>query len=611
MILAPQKRQRTGALQNVPAPPRPARTRASALECGDLSPLSQGDFSPSNRATREDGMGRSPLAPAPARPHDRSRTEVRRRQVACAKAVTSHRTPKPPLRDDTEADRRDSRNEQRSLALFPTAPDAPAIPKTNHRPLPPIERSTLNVERWTFPPSPFPLSPSPRPRPRESASILIIVLWIAFGLVSIALYFAHSMQLEHRAGDNRVAAAEAEQAILGALRYVAYELTNLPQPGQPPDSTTLQSEAIEIGTAQYWLLGRTNRSAATTTAAATAPTFGLVDEASKLNLNTATQAMLEALPRMTPELAAAIIDWRDANSEVTPGGAEDETYLRNTPAYRCKNAPFESVDELRLVNGATLDLLYGEDTNRNGVLDDHENDGTASLPDDNRDGRLDPGITEYVTVWSRESNTRTNGEPRIVLATAGQRLLPPLLLEKFGAERSNAILRRIGADWNFNSTLQFYARSGLTADEFTQIARDITTTNTPFLTGRVNVNTASEAVLTCIPGIGKDKAASLVSFRQSNPGKLTSVAWVTEILEPADIAQAGPFLTAESYQFTADIAAVGHYGRGYQRVRFVLDTTELTDLGAPKILYRQDLTHLGWALGKDVRQNLLAALDSR
>ena len=443
--------------------------------------------------------------------------------------------------------------------------------------------------------------------PHQSGSILIIVLWIAFGLVSIALYFAHSMSMELRAGDNRVAAAEAEQAIQGALRYVLYELTNLATPGQPPAADTLQSEAVAIGPAQYWLIGRSNRS----DTAAAPPTFGLVDEASKLNLNTATAAMLESLPRMTPELAAAIIDWRDANSEVTPGGAEDETYLRLNPGYHCKNAPFESVDELRLVAGADLDTLFGEDTNRNGVLDDNENDGTASLPNDNSDGRLDPGITEYVTVWSREPNTRTNGQPRLNLVTNGQRLLPPLLLSKFGTDRSNAILRRIGANWNFNSPLQFYVRSGLTADEFTQIASDITTTNGAFITGRVNVNTASVAVLACIPGIGTDKAPSLVSFRQSNPAKLTSVAWVTEILDARAINQAGPFLTVNTYQFTADIAAVGHHGRGYQRVRFVIDTTETGADGQPKILYRQDLTHLGWALGSDVRQTLLLAQDSR
>ena len=51
------------------------------------------------------------------------------------------------------------------------------------------------------------------------------------------------------------------------------------------------------------------------------PWFGLVDEGSKLNLNTATAAMLEALPRMTPQLAAAIIDWRDTDSTVSDNGA--------------------------------------------------------------------------------------------------------------------------------------------------------------------------------------------------------------------------------------------------------------------------------------------------
>ena len=36
-------------------------------------------------------------------------------------------------------------------------------------------------------------------RSSDSASVLIIVLWIAFGLVSLALYFADSMSFELRA----------------------------------------------------------------------------------------------------------------------------------------------------------------------------------------------------------------------------------------------------------------------------------------------------------------------------------------------------------------------------------------------------------------------------
>ena len=62
------------------------------------------------------------------------------------------------------------------------------------------------------------------------------------------------------------------------------------------------------------------------------------------------------------------LHWRDGDSEVTGGGAEDETYSRRTPSHRCKNAPFESVEELRWVSGMTTEILYGEDANRNGLL---------------------------------------------------------------------------------------------------------------------------------------------------------------------------------------------------------------------------------------------------
>ena len=71
--------------------------------------------------------------------------------------------------------------------------------------------------------------------------------------------------------------------------------------------------------------------------------------------------------------------------------------------------------------------------------------------------------------------------------------------------------------------------------------------------------------------------------------------------------QAADCITTQSFQFTADVAALGPHGRGYRRVRFIFDTSE----GTPKIIYRQDLTHLGWALGKDVRQTWLLAKATR
>jgi type II secretory pathway component PulK len=431
-------------------------------------------------------------------------------------------------------------------------------------------------------------------------SILIIVLWVSFGLVSLALYFAHSMSFELRAADHRVAAVEAEQAIEGAARYVAYILDNSERPGSLPELTAYRHDAVSLGQARFWLVGR---DANESQPVSMRPVFGLVDEASKLNLNTATAEMLEALPRMTPELAAAIVDWRDEDDEITSGGAESETYLRFKPTYQCKNAPFESVEELRLVHGMDLEVLYGEDTNLNGVLDPNENDGHLSLPDDNRDGRLDRGILDYVTVFSREPGTREDGSSRLNIRTAERQTLQSLLEEHFSASRASEILQALGPNpGGIRSVLEFFQRGGLTGEESAQIGGAITVSDAPATEGLINVNTASAEVLACLPGIDEEKALSLVSYRQSHPDALESVAWAAEVLDQEAITRAGPLLTAHSYQFTADIAAVGRLGRGYRRVIYLFDSS-----GEPRVLYRQDRTRLGWALGSQTRRELSLA----
>jgi type II secretory pathway component PulK len=148
----------------------------------------------------------------------------------------------------------------------------------------------------------------------------------------------------------------------------------------------------------------------------------------------------------------------------------------------------------------------------------------------------------------------------------------------------------------------------VSADDFAKIADTLTTTTNTYIEGRINDNTASAEVLACLPGLSDtpDQAQTLVTYRQSNPDKLGSIAWVADALSQNTSAltalQTNDCITVRSYQFTADIAALGPNGRGYHRTRFIFDTAD----GFPKIVYRQDLTHLGWALGKQVRQNWLA-----
>ena len=68
------------------------------------------------------------------------------------------------------------------------------------------------------------------------------------------------------------------------------------------------------------------------------------------------------------------MNWRSPASAASADGASDSYYLSLPQPYNCKNSPFETVEELLLVEGVTPQLLYGDDTNRNGILDPNEFD---------------------------------------------------------------------------------------------------------------------------------------------------------------------------------------------------------------------------------------------
>ena len=456
------------------------------------------------------------------------------------------------------------------------------------------------------------------------ASTFVIVLWIATGLVSLTLYFGYAMSLELRAADYRTSATAADQAIEGAARYVSYILANQLTNGLVPDAQAYLSAGVAVGDSHFWLIGRdTNDSNLGEVF------FGLVDESSKVNVNTASSNTLLYLPNMSMDLAYAILDWRDTNG----GGGTYETYYGlHSPSYEQKFGPLETVDELRLLYDGEMDILVGEDLNRNGVLDPNETDL-------NRNGIAEPGVLEYVTVYTREPNTYSNGTPRMNVSNmvSGNVEFQALLQQAVGNARADIIMANLGlstggsggggggggpggpgqgsgqlSGTTFRSPLELYRRSGMTVDEFASIADAITVKDGEYIEGRINVNTASEGVLASLPGLSSNPglARQLIDYRKANPSQLSSIGWVVDALGSGNDSvleelQAADVLTTRSYQFTADVAALGPHGRGYRRVRFVFDTSE----GVPRIVYRQDLTHLGWALGKKVREDWLLAKD--
>src|ERR1017187_8846223 len=479
-----------------------------------------------------------------------------------------------------------------------------------------LEHRTSNIERRTPNTGLFDVQRSMfnvRRFPSQHGSVLIIVLWVCLGLVSIALYFANSMTYELRASDNRVSGLVSDQAIEGAARYVGYVLQNFATNGAVPAANQFACKAVPVGDAKFWLIGRD-----ATGQNNTEPSFGLIDEGSKLNLNTANTNTLSYLPNMTTDFAQAIMDWRGTNGVVSLDYA--------TLGYLPKNAPFETVDELRLVYGADISLLAGDDINRNGVLDANEKDSTGT-------GQLNSGLFEYTTVWTREPNFHSDGSSLTNVNTASETTLQTLL-QNAGVGNATGLAQSLnrsisgagtGAATPCNNILDFAFRCqslGMSEADFNKIYNNVTTSTNTYFRGRVNVNTANADVLTALfiglnPNTINEQTASgaaqtVITYRQQNPGNLNSISWIMDALgnnnpiinalRTSTANSGGGYVTTKSFQFTADIAAVGPFGRGYRRVKFIFDTSE----GTPIILYRQDLSRLGWALGDKTRQTLLA-----
>jgi type II secretory pathway component PulK len=431
-------------------------------------------------------------------------------------------------------------------------------------------------------------------RKSETGSILIVTIWVVLVLTGLALVFSRAMRVEAIATANSISSLKAEEIARGAMSFIKARLnetdTALKLEGETP------YKAISVGDGCFWLL-RPNLGDDETCY------YGIRDEAGKVNLNTASYEMLMKLPNMTSELAASIIDWRDTNNVLTEGGAENEYYLLLDNPYYCKNSELESVEEVLIIKGASQQILFGEDANRNGVLDANENDGDKSDPPDDMDGTLDRGFYDYVTVYSVEPNTDSSGKQRLdITSNQGSQQLQTLL-QKANSSLDAVSLRQFTRSFRFSNILDFYQKAqsylGLTAAQFKQIEDGISSSSAATVSGLINVSTAPKEVLMCIPGIEEADAEALIRKREADGTDTSSITWVYDAL-PAKAAAIGGYLTIHSYQYSADIISASGDGRSFCRYRMVADTRD----SKFKVLYWKSLKHLGWPLDSEILTKL-------
>jgi hypothetical protein len=77
----------------------------------------------------------------------------------------------------------------------------------------------------------------------------------------------------------------------------------------------------------------------------------------------------------------------------------------------------------------------------------------------------------------------------------------------------------------------------------------------------------------------------LLAARQQQNPPVGTMSWIIDALGPRAMAL-GPYITNRSYFFSADIHAYADNGRGFKRVRVVIDART----SVPEIIYRRDIS---------------------
>lgn len=244
----------------------------------------------------------------------------------------------------------------------------------------------------------------------------------------------------------------------------------------------------------------------------------IVDAGALVNVNSAASEQMERLP-LTQEQIHCLLDWREPKPQPRPDGAKDGYYNSLPTPYNAKLGPFATTDELLLVKGWTGQTLYQAPPSAASDQLLTDSAGVA-LP-----------LASLLTVDSGAPNTRADGLPRINLGQPG---VDPEALTRAGVRAELAM--QIAARAPLTSWSDLLALPGVDAETSKTLLDAVTFTNGKRTEGKINVNTAPQAVLRTLPAVTPGVASAIVSRQSSGFHSLGELASVRGA-EPPRLAQ--------------------------------------------------------------------------
>ena len=232
---------------------------------------------------------------------------------------------------------------------------------------------------------------------------LIMVLWVIAVLSVVVLEFSFAMRTEVNITKNYKEELQLYAMVQGGVQRTLAELIYKHDSKVQQLRKTLTTEEIPPEKKEWVTDGR---SYFIPFQQGTCE-IKVISEAGKVNINLVSEQMLRKIITLLglegearDIVVDSILDWRDADDFYRLNGAEESYYQSLKEPYQCKNASFDSIEEILLVRGVNRALFYGRSN-----IKKEEEGGKVILA----------GLKDIFSIYSPAGQIDINSAPPVVL----------------------------------------------------------------------------------------------------------------------------------------------------------------------------------------------------
>lgn len=291
--------------------------------------------------------------------------------------------------------------------------------------------------------------------------------------------------------------------------------------------------------------------------------YQIIDAGSLIDINAATSTLLLNMS-LTAEQSDSLLDWKDAATSTRANGADDAVYTQLATPYQKTSRPLRTLSELLLINGWTPFTLYG-------APDDSSGQSANGLQGNTAGTRTLP-LRSLIVLDPGSPNTQGNGNQRV---NVNQQITNINGLTQLGLDRGTATNLQRNAPWeNFRTLFQ---QNALGTSQANIILNSVGFTADTRLTGKINLNTAPQAVLELLPDMTPELVSEILSRQSSGISNVGDIATFPNVTNGV-ISQIADYFTVGSDTFI--IRALGVAG---QQAVAIEATVRITN-GTPQIV---------------------------